>query len=104
MCRHCRYNLDKKPLIEKYWLSVSGNKKEALKAISKRLNAIRKERKALQRCKEFKNIPYLDYERDALSFAACVLNYNYQRNNGWKTGGWMNGCDTINDGAHLFVV
>ena len=83
----------------KYWLPFNGNKKEALKAIAARLHDIKKERKQLQQ--NGVKTPYIDYERDALKFAAWVLNYNFQKNRGWKEGGWMNGSGS--DGVNLFI-
>ena len=54
-----------------------------------------------------KEDPYLDYERDALKFAAGVLNINFKQNKKWTDGGWMNGLgDPLIDkppGASLFV-
>lgn len=105
MCRFCRHkDLDRVPLIHKYWTPFGGNKKAALKAIAARLHEIKKERKRAQQKGE--RTPYIDFERDALKFAAWVLNYNYQKNKGWKDGGWMNGLGGCHDkppGAALFV-
>lgn len=100
MCRHCRHDSDVGPIVAKYWWPFNGNKKEMLKAISIRLNAIKKERKKLQQSQE--TTAYLDYERDALRFAAWALNYNYQQNKGWKPGGWLNGADDFHP-QQLFV-